>query len=50
MVWLLLLIPATSVAGFGLFGWWLRSQSRECCYSEDQLDNYQDDYWTHGEL
>lgn len=50
MAALLLLIPATGVVGFGLFGWWLHAQAN--CQDDDDaaLDNYDGDYLTHGEL
>lgn len=52
MATLLLLLPLTSVGGFGLFGWWLASQAR--CQDDDlteiALDNFDGDYETHGVL
>lgn len=52
MAFLLLLLPLSSLGGFGLFGWWLHSQAN--CRDDDlaamALDNYEDDYLTHGVL
>lgn len=52
MASLLLLLPLASVGGFGLFGWWLVSQSKK--FDDDlaaaALENYQGDYETSGEL